>query len=149
MEGSKEGYEIPSRNQGLQVDIQYKHSNDLEIKGYTYLDFVGRMDSRKSTSGYIFFLANGAISWSSKNQIIVTSSTVEVEFIGCCEATSQAKWLKNFISSLKVVNSIERPLKIFCDNSAAAFFSKNNKSGSRSNHIFKFLVGLKYVFESY
>jgi len=49
--------------------------------------------------------------------------------------------LKNFVFGLKVVNSVERPLKIFCDNSIAIFFSKNNKSGSRSKHIdIKFLV---------
>ena len=49
--------------------------------------------------------------------------------------------MKNFVFGLKVVNSVERPLKIFCDNSIAIFFSKNNKSGSRSKHIdIKFLV---------
>jgi hypothetical protein len=43
--------------------------------------------------------------------------------------------LRNFISGLKIVDSIARPIKIFCDNHAAIFFSKNNKSGSRSKHI--------------
>ena len=113
----------------------------MEIKGYTYSDFVGCMDSRKSTLGYILLLADDAISWSSKKQTIVTSSTIEAEFIGCYKATSQAKWLKNFFSALEVVNSIERPLKIFCDNLVAVFFSKNNKNGSRSKHIdIKFLL---------
>jgi hypothetical protein len=43
--------------------------------------------------------------------------------------------LRNFIGGLKIVDSIARPIKIFCDNRAAIFFSKNNKSGSRSKHI--------------
>jgi hypothetical protein len=43
--------------------------------------------------------------------------------------------LRNFIGGLKIVDSITRPIKIFCDNRAAIFFSKNNKSGSRSTHI--------------
>ena len=60
---------------------------------------------------------------------------MEVEFIGFYKATSQAKWLKNFDYGLKVVNSIERPLKIFGNNSATVFFSKKNRSGSRSKHI--------------
>ena len=55
---------------------------------------------------------------------------MEAEFIGCYEATSQALWLKNFIFGLRVVDSIEKPIKICCDNLAAVFFSKNNKSGS-------------------
>ena len=71
---------------------------------------------------------------------------MEAEFIACYETTSQALWLKNFISGLKVVDSISRPLKIFCDNSAAVFFAKNNKSGSRSKHIdIKFLMVRDHV----
>jgi hypothetical protein len=65
---------------------------------------------------------------------------MEAEFIACYEATTQALWLKNFVGGLKIVDSIERPIKIFCDNRAAIFFSKNNKSGSRSKHI-----DIKYV----
>ena len=48
--------------------------------------------------------------------------------------------MKIFVVGLKIVDSIERPIKIFCDNRASIFFSKNNKSGSRSKHI-----DIKYV----
>ena len=58
-----------------------------------------------------------------------------VEFVACYEATTQALWLRNFIIGLNIADSISRPLKIFCDNSAVVFFSKNNKSGSQSKHI--------------
>ena len=60
---------------------------------------------------------------------------MEAEFVACHEATTQALLLRNFIIGLKIVDSISRPLKIFCDNLAAVFFSKNNKSGSQSKHI--------------
>ena len=43
--------------------------------------------------------------------------------------------MRSFISGLQVVNSISNPLRIYCDNSAAVFLAKNNKSGSRSKHI--------------
>jgi len=43
----------------------YKRSDDLEVIGYSDSDFAGCVDSRKSTSGYIFMLASGAISWRS------------------------------------------------------------------------------------
>ncbi|GKD13049.1 hypothetical protein Tco_1197456 [Tanacetum coccineum] len=65
---------------------------------------------------------------------------MEAEFIASHEATSQALWLRNFISGLRIVDTIYRPLKIFCDNSAAVFFSKNNKNGSGSKRI-----GIKYL----
>ncbi|KAK8574853.1 hypothetical protein V6N12_062531 [Hibiscus sabdariffa] len=62
---------------------------------------------------------------------------MEAEFVSCFEATSHGVWLKSFISGLRLVDSIARPLMIYCDNLAAVFMAKNNKSGSgsRSKHI--------------
>jgi hypothetical protein len=57
------------------------------------------------------------------------------EFIACYEALGQAMWLKNFIPGLSVIDSISKPLMIYCDNKAAVFFSHNNKSSGASNHI--------------
>ena len=45
--------------------LMYTRANYLEVIGYSNADFAGCMDSRKSTSGYIFMLAGGAISWRS------------------------------------------------------------------------------------
>ena len=39
------------------------------------------------------------------------------------------------MSGLRVMDSISRPLKLYCDNSVAVFMVKNNKSGSQSKHI--------------
>ena len=36
--------------------------NDLHLMGYTNADWGGNLDERKSTSGYVFLLNNGAIS---------------------------------------------------------------------------------------
>uniref|UniRef100_A0A2N9I4J9 Integrase catalytic domain-containing protein n=1 Tax=Fagus sylvatica TaxID=28930 RepID=A0A2N9I4J9_FAGSY len=92
-------------------------------------------DDKKSTSGYVFMLGGGAISWKSVKQTLVASSTMQAEFVACYGAATQAIWLRNFISGLKVIDSISRPIKIFCDNRAAVFFSKNNKTSSGSKHI--------------
>ena len=59
---------------------------------------------------------------------------MEAEFVSYFEATSQGVWLKSFIYGLRVMDYISRPLRIFCDNLAAVFLAKNNKSGSRSKH---------------
>lgn len=115
--------------------LTYKHVDCLEVVGYSDSDFAGCQDSRKSTLGYVFMLAGGVVSWKSAKETIVASSTMEAEFIACFQASSQAVWLKNFITGLQIVDSISRPIKIFCDNSAAVFFSNNNKSGSRTKHI--------------
>ena len=113
----------------------FGYTDSLEVVGYSDADFAGCVDSRKSTSGYIFMLADGAVSWRSAKQSLIATSTMKADFVSCFEATSHGVWLKSFISGLRLVNTISRPLRIFCDNSAAVFFAKNNKSGSRSKHI--------------
>ena len=45
--------------------LMYRPTNNLEVVGYSDSDFAGCVDSRKSTSGYIFILVGGAISWRS------------------------------------------------------------------------------------
>ena len=60
---------------------------------------------------------------------------LRAEFVVCFEATIQANWLRNFISGLGIVDSIARPLKMYCDNSAALFFSKNDKYSTGAKHM--------------
>ena len=45
--------------------LVYRRMSDLEVVSYTDSDFRGCPDDMKSTSGYIFMLAGGAISWKS------------------------------------------------------------------------------------
>ena len=104
----------------------YKRSEQLEVVGYSDSDYGGCLDSLKSTSGFVFMLANWAISWKSEKQSSTASSTMEAEFVACFEASSHALWLQNFVSGLGVVDSIAKPLRIYCDNTAAVFFSKND-----------------------
>ena len=109
--------------------------------GYSNSDYAGCLDSRKSTVGFVFLLAGGAVSWKSVKQSIIVSSTMEAEFVACYEATSHALWLRNFISGLGFVDSITKLLKIYCDNTATVFFSKNGKYSSGSKHMeLKYLV---------
>ena len=42
--------------------LMYKRTYSLEVIGYSDADFAGCVDSRKSMSGYIFKLADGAVS---------------------------------------------------------------------------------------
>ena len=115
--------------------LMYRRTDNLEVIGYSDSDYAGCIDSRKSTSGYVFMLAGAAVSWRSAKQTLTATSTMEAEFVSCFEATSHGVWMKSFISGLRVMDSISRPLRIYCDNSAAVFMAKNNKSGSRNKHI--------------
>ena len=121
--------------------LTYRRSDSLEIFGYSDSDFAGCQDSKRSTSGYVFMLAGGVISWRSAKQTLIASSTMAAEFIACYEASNHGIWLRNFVTGLRVVKGIERPLKLYCDNNSAVLYSNNNRSSSKSKHIdIKFLV---------
>lgn len=68
----------------------YKQEQKSNLVGFTYSDWAGSIDDRKSTSGHVFFLGSKAISWSSKKQSTVALSSAEAEYISatsaCCEA---------------------------------------------------------------
>ena len=69
-----------------------------------------------------------------------------VEFIVSYEVSNHGIWLRNFVTELGIVDSIERPLKLFCDNKSAVLYSNNNRSSTKSKHIdIKFLVVKKRV----
>ncbi|GJY30989.1 retrovirus-related pol polyprotein from transposon TNT 1-94 [Tanacetum coccineum] len=63
------------------------------------------------------------------------SSNMEAERVACYEATIHALWLRNFISGLGVVDTLIKPLKIYCDNAATIFFSKNDKYSKGAKHM--------------
>jgi hypothetical protein len=68
--------------------LMYKRTDNLDVIGYSDSDFASCIDSRKLTSGYIFLMAGGAVSWRSAKQTLTATSTMEAEFVSCFEATS-------------------------------------------------------------
>ncbi|RDX92643.1 Copia protein, partial [Mucuna pruriens] len=115
--------------------LTYRKSESLKIIEYSDSNFARCQDSKCSTSVYIYMLARGVISWKSIKQTLIAPSTMVVEFVACFEAPNHGIWL------LWVVNGIERPLKIYCDNNSAVLYSNNNRSSTKSKFIdIKFLV---------
>ena len=86
-------------------------------------------------------LTGGAISWKSAKQTLIASSTMASKFIACFEASNHGIWLRNFVTGLRIVDTIERLLKIFCDHNSEVLYSNNTRSSAKSNHIdIKFLI---------
>ncbi|XP_072073958.1 secreted RxLR effector protein 161-like [Arachis hypogaea] len=71
--------------------LTYRRSDNFEVIGYSDLNFVDCIDTRKSTVGFLYLLARGAISWKSENRSVIATSTIEAEFMACFEAMVQAK----------------------------------------------------------
>ena len=58
------------------------------------------MDDRHSTSGNVFFLVCGAVSWLSKKQATVALSTTEAEYVALSTATQEAIWLRRLLADI-------------------------------------------------
>eukprot|EP00253_Pinus_taeda_P007479 PITA_07479 len=104
--------------------ILYSSSENFMLTGYTDSDWVGSVDDRKSTSGYVFHMGSGAISWASKKQPVVSLSTVEAEYVAAIAAACQAVWLRRVLRDL--CHEQENGTTIHCDNSSTIALFKNS-----------------------
>ena len=68
--------------------------------GYGDSNFAGDPEDRKSVMGYCFFLNGAVVSWSSKKQRTVSTSTTEAEYIAIGHAAREGVWIKRFINEL-------------------------------------------------
>lgn len=115
------------------LGILYITSACSDLVGYTDSDWAGSVDDRKNTSGYVFHMGSGAISWASKKQPIVALSTAEAEYVAATVATCQAIRMRRMLRSLGQEQA--KTTVIFCDNSSAIALSKNSVFHKRMKHI--------------
>ena len=74
----------------MDYGIVYKSNATIRLEGYTNADWAGYKADRRSTSGFVFSLGSGAISWSSKKQATVALSSTEAEYRGTTVAACEA-----------------------------------------------------------
>ena len=94
--------------------IFYKAKYDLELIGFTDSDWAGDSTNRKSTSRYVFMLAEGPISWSSKKQSAIALSSTEAEYRGVVNAATQCLWFQGLLGEFGFESEYSNT--IYCDN---------------------------------
>jgi hypothetical protein len=104
----------------------------LGLQGYCDADYAGDLDTRRSTTGLVFTLHGGAVSWSSRLQPTVAVSTAEAEYMAAASAVREALWLKKLVA---VLGRDVSPVHMFCDNQAAIKLIKHLIASMRSKHI--------------
>ena len=106
---------------------------DVELAGYSDSDWAGNPDDRKSTTGYVFNIGSGPISWSSKKQPTVSLSSTEAEYKALCSATCEAIWLRRILED--VGETQNAPTVISCDNQSTIKLANNPIYHARTKHI--------------
>lgn len=105
----------------------------LDFYGLCDADYAGDVNTRRSTTGYIFLLNGGAVSWNSKLQPTVAISTVEAEYQSACSATREALWMRKLLPDLSI--NISGPTLIKSDNQGSICLIKNAVQSPRTKHI--------------
>ncbi|KAJ9538435.1 hypothetical protein OSB04_031168 [Centaurea solstitialis] len=116
-----------------ELGILYKQEENSRMIAYSDSNFAGDLDDRKSTSGLVFLLAEGAVSWSSKKQPVVTLSTTEAEYIAATSCACQCVWLRRILEALGHKQGESNIMQ--CDNSSTIQLSKHPVFHGKSKHI--------------
>jgi len=117
----------------LDITVKYKNSDKCEVLGYSDADYAGDVDDRHSTTGNLFLVSGGPVSWLSKKQSIVTLSTTEAEYVALSTATQEAVWIRKLLSDFGA--SLSQATTIMEDNQGAICLARNPVTHSRSKHI--------------
>ena len=105
----------------------------VDLVGWTDSDWAQDPDSRRSIGGFVFNVAGGIVSWSSKKQPTAALSTAESEYMAASNATKEAIWLRTLLSNMGFTQILATTL--FGDNQACIALSWNPVAHSRAKHI--------------
>ncbi|KAL8109334.1 hypothetical protein AgCh_025431 [Apium graveolens] len=131
-----EGIEVISLSRYLKgtpnLGLWYLKGTGFEAVEYTDADFVGCRVERKSTSGSCQFLEKRLVSWYSKKQQSVSTSTVEAEYIATGSCCAKVLWIRN---QLMDYGPVLHKILIMCDITSAISIVANPVNHPRRKHI--------------
>ncbi|GJY27434.1 zinc finger, CCHC-type containing protein [Tanacetum coccineum] len=107
----------------------------LVLEGYTDASWISNFEDNLSTSGWVFLLGGGAISWASKKQTCITSSKMESEFMALAIAGKKAEWLRNLILKILLWSKPIAPISIRYDSAATLAKAYSQMYNGKSRHL--------------
>ena len=104
-----------------------------ELYGFCDADFANDVETRKSHTGYVFMLNNGAVEWKSSQQRLVASSSTESEYLALSHCVKAAQYLRHILEFLDEPQT--SPTPIFEDNAACICLCNSDSHESRVKHL--------------
>ena len=114
--------------------IRYSNRAHVSIEGYADADYASD-ETRRSTMGYVFMFAGGPITWSSRLQRSVSTSTTEAEYYAYAYAGKEAVWLRALLAQLGFEEYLQGPTVIRGDNQGGIALVRNPEFHARTKHI--------------
>jgi hypothetical protein len=112
--------------------ITYGGAEQFRIIGFSDANWGGDKNDRKSTTGYVFMINNGAVSWVSHKQSTVAVSTIKAEYMTLSDASREAIARSQLYQEL----SLKLPTPtILSDNNGALDVTEDSTNYQRVKHI--------------
>ncbi|XP_071729095.1 secreted RxLR effector protein 161-like [Rutidosis leptorrhynchoides] len=105
------------------------------LEGYSDASWITNVEDHSSTTGWIFLLGGGAISWASKKQTCITNSIMESEFVALAAAGNEAKWLRNLVYEIPLRPNLIPPIGIHCDIASTVAKAYSHMYNGKSKHL--------------
>ncbi|MED6133630.1 hypothetical protein PIB30_116809 [Stylosanthes scabra] len=115
------------------TSLWFSVETDLEPTGFSDSDWGTCPDTRRSILGYCFFIGTSIVSWKSKKQHTVASSSCEAEYRALAVATREAQWMTYVLEDLRI--KLSKPIAIYCDSQSALHIAANLVFHERTKHI--------------
>jgi hypothetical protein len=119
-------------NGTVNFGIFFSRNTNLELAGYSDVDWAENADDRKSTSGGCFYVGTNLVAWMSKKQNSISLSTAEAKYIAAGSCCTQLIWMKQLLADYGISQG---KMIVYCDNTSAINISKNPIQHSRTKHI--------------
>ena len=74
----------------INFGLQFPRGGSIDCTGFSDADWAGDIDNRKSTSGYLFKVGGGPVSWRSRKQTCLALSTAEAKYMSLTLAAQEA-----------------------------------------------------------
>jgi hypothetical protein len=126
----------------MSFEIHYS-GHPAVLEGYSDVKWIYDIDQIYATSGYVFTLGGGVVSWRSSKQTILIKSTMEAELTALDIASAEAEWLCELLSDLSVVEKPIPAILMNCDNQTVITTVNSAKDNAKSTRQVK--RRLKYV----
>ncbi|KAI3706885.1 hypothetical protein L6452_24932 [Arctium lappa] len=114
------------------LGLWYPKDTSFELTAYTDADHAGCMLDRKSTSGHVQFLGDKLVSWGSKKQLCVSTSTAEAEYVAAASCCSQVLWMR---TQLRDYGFHFNKIPIYCNSKSAIVITVNPVQHTKTKHI--------------
>ncbi|KAJ9565352.1 hypothetical protein OSB04_001318 [Centaurea solstitialis] len=112
--------------------LWYPKETGFELVAFSDADHGGCQLDRKSTSGHVQFLGDKLVSWGSKKQHCVSTSTAEAEYVAAASCCSQVLWMR---TQLRDYGYKFNHIPIYCDSKSAIAITCNPVQHIRTKHI--------------